>query len=190
MKSNSKMKLYDLVVVGLMAAVVFIVTMFLSVKIATPGGQTMIKLANAFILLAGVLLGGWRGGLAAGIGSMFFDLLDPVFAPEAWITFIRFFLMGLICGAIAWSGGVQGRKMGRNLTGAIAASVFSTVFYIGKGTLVMMFGGSAFVPALLGQLPNIASSVINLVVGVVLTAVLVQPMRKVLDAAQVYDKLA
>ena len=65
-KSKKKITLYDIVAVGLMAAVVFVVTMFLSIRIPTPTGTTMIKLANAFVLLCGLLLGPVRGGLAAG----------------------------------------------------------------------------------------------------------------------------
>ena len=94
MESKKKaFSLYDIVMIGLMAAVVFVVTMFLSIRIPTPTGTTMIKLANAFVLLCGLLLGPVRGGLAAGIGSMIFDLMTPEYAPEAWITFLRFFLM-------------------------------------------------------------------------------------------------
>ena len=96
MESKKKaFSLYDIVMIGLMAAVVFVVTMFLSIRIPTPTGTTMIKLANAFVLLCGLLLGPVRGGLAAGIGSMIFDLMTPEYAPEAWITFLRFFLMGM-----------------------------------------------------------------------------------------------
>ena len=39
---KSKITLYDIVAVGLMAAVVFVVTMFLSIRIPTPTGTTMI----------------------------------------------------------------------------------------------------------------------------------------------------
>ena len=70
MESKKKaFSLYDIVMIGLMAAVVFVVNMFLSIRIPTPTGTTMIKLANAFVLLCGLLLGPVRGGLAAGIGS-------------------------------------------------------------------------------------------------------------------------
>ena len=49
MESKKKaFTLYDIVMIGLMAAVVFVVTMFLSIRIPTPTGTTMIKLANAF----------------------------------------------------------------------------------------------------------------------------------------------
>lgn len=189
MKTKSKITLYDIIITGLMAAVVFVVTMFLSVPIPTPTGQTMLKLANAFILLAGILFGGWRGGLAAGIGSMLFDMSNPMYVSEAWITLIRFFLMGYLCGKISWAGGAQGRRAGQNLAAAIVASVFSVVFYIAKGVLTMMLGGSAFLPALIGQVPKMGSSVFNMVVGVVLTVVLAPMLRKALAAAHVYDHL-
>ena len=87
--NNKKISLYDMVAIGLMAAVVFVVTMFLSIRVPTPTGTVMIKLANAFILLSGLLLGSWRGGLAAGFGSMIFDLMTPEYVPEAWLTFVR-----------------------------------------------------------------------------------------------------
>ena len=65
MESKKKaFSLYDIVMIGLMAAVVFVVTMFLSIRIPTPTGTTMIKLANAFVLLCGLLLGPVRGGLS------------------------------------------------------------------------------------------------------------------------------
>lgn len=55
MESKKKaFSLYDIVMIGLMAAVVFVVTMFLSIRIPTPTGTTMIKLANAFVADAAV----------------------------------------------------------------------------------------------------------------------------------------
>lgn len=112
MESKKKaFSLYDIVMIGLMAAVVFVVTMFLSIRIPTPTGTTMIKLANAFVLLCGLLLGPVRGGLAAGIGSMIFDLMTPEYAPEAWITFLRFFLMAWLCGVIAYAGAAAAKNL-------------------------------------------------------------------------------
>lgn len=47
MESKKKaFSLYDIVMIGLMAAVVFVVTMFLSIRIPTPTGTTMIKLCK------------------------------------------------------------------------------------------------------------------------------------------------
>ena len=70
MENNKrKITLYDIVAVGLLAAFVFIATFFFKIKIPTPGGSTMVKLGNGICLLAGTLLGGWRGGLAAGMAA-------------------------------------------------------------------------------------------------------------------------
>lgn len=177
MEKNKKISLYDIVAVGLMAAVVFVVTMFLSIRIPTPTGTVMIKLANAFILLAGLLLGGWRGGLAAGLGSMFFDLMTPEYVPEAWITFIRFFLMADLCGAIAHWGGAHAKKWAQNLLACIVAAVFSSVFYAAKNILVLMFGGSAFVPAFTANIPKILTSVPNTLIAVVVAMALLPALQ-------------
>lgn len=105
--TNGKKKplfgLYDIVMVGVMAAIVFVLTYFVKIQIPTPTGPVMFKTANIFILLSGLLLGGVRGGLAAGIGSMIYDLLDPAYVTESWVTFIRFFLVAFICGVIAYA---------------------------------------------------------------------------------------
>lgn len=71
---NSRFTLYRIVIIGLMAAMVFVCTMFLGIRIPTPTGTTQLKTANAICLLTGLLFGGWTGGLAAGIGSALFDL--------------------------------------------------------------------------------------------------------------------
>lgn len=181
MQAKRKITLYDLVFTALMAAIVFVVTSSLSLRIPTPTGMTMIKLANAFLLLSGILL----GGLAAGLGSMFFDLTAPEFAAEAWITFIRFFLMGWLCGKIAWSHGANGRSAKRNLAACVAASVFSTAFYVAKGTLVLRLAGSALVPALIGQVANLATSLVNSILGIVLALVLAPVLRRAIHAAGV-----
>ena len=79
-----------MVIVGVMAAIVFVLTYFVKIQVPTPTGPVMFKAANIFILLSGLLFGGVRGGLAAGIGSMIYDLLDPAYISESPVTFIRF----------------------------------------------------------------------------------------------------
>lgn len=177
---KSKISLYDIVIIALMAAVVFVVTMFLSIRIPTPTGTTMIKLANAFVLLCGLLLGGWRGGLAAGIGSMLFDLTTPEYVPEAWLTFIRFFLMAFIAGQIAHAAGANAKKFSRNLVACIVAAVFSSVFYMVKGIAALMLGGSALAPAFVSNLPKLLTSPPNTVIAVVVAMALLPALQKAL----------
>lgn len=178
---NKKITLYDMVMIGLMAAVVLVVTAYLSIRIPTPTGTTMIKLANAFILLSGLLLGGWRGGLAAGFGSMVFDLMTPEYVPEAWLTFIRFFLMAFIAGQIAYAGGAMARKFSRNLIACVVAAVFSSVFYMLKNVVVLMIGGSAFVPAFIANVPKLLTSPPNIIIAVAVALALLPALQKAIS---------
>lgn len=100
MKQSKQWNVQKIVLIGMLAAFIFISTRFLSIPIMTPAGKTMLKTANALCLLFGILFGGVSGGLAAGIGSALFDLTDPMYAPTAWITFIKFFLMAFVCGKL------------------------------------------------------------------------------------------
>lgn len=189
MNPNKKITLYDIVGVGFMAAVVFVCTMFLSIRIPTPTGTTMIKLANAFVLLSGLLLGVWRGGLAAGFGSMFFDLMTPEYVPEAWITFLRFFLMAYICGVIAHWGGAMARKHMRNFAACTIAAVFSSVFYAAKSILTLMFGGSAFMPAVVASIPKLLTSVPNTAIAVVVAMALLPALQNAFAATTFGQRL-
>ncbi len=186
---SRKISTGDMVFVGIMAAIVFVTTRFLSIQIPTPTGKTMIKVANAFCILSGILFGGWRGGLAAGLGSMLFDLTDPAYAPEAWLTFIRFFLMGGIAGRIAWAGGANGLRHTRNLAASILAALFSTAFYIANSTLTMVLSGSGLKAALIGQSTKIVSSSVNVVLAVVICMALTPVLRRALTGMPLYAKM-
>lgn len=180
---KSKFSLYDLVLIGLMAAVVFVVTMFLSIRIPTPTGTVMIKLANAFVLLCGLLLGPVRGGLAAGFGSMIFDLMTPEYIPEAWLTFIRFFLMAYLCGLIAHWAGARAKKFNRNLAATIGAALFSTVFYVVQNVIFLLIGGSALAPAFVANIPKFLTSPPNTIIAVVLSLALLPALQKAMEQA-------
>lgn len=93
----------QLTAVGAMAAVVFVVTLF-----RIPLGQSKVSPANAFCLLAGLLLGPVPGGLASGIGSALYDALlggyDPI---QVIITLVSKFMMAWVCGTVFGKGREQ-----------------------------------------------------------------------------------
>ena len=93
-------KTHQIVLIGLMAAIVFVSTAFIHIPIPTPTGTTMLKTGNIFCLLAALLLGKLNGGLAAGIGSMFYDLLNPLYISSAPFTLVFFFTMAYIAGTL------------------------------------------------------------------------------------------
>ena len=126
MKKN---KSRELAYIGLMAALVFVTTNFISIKIPVGGGQTQIHVGNAMCILSGLLFGPVAGGLAPGIGSMFVDLLNPAWAPEFWITFIMKFAMGFMAGLISHMGKQSNVK---NIVAAIIGAVSYVICYLTK----------------------------------------------------------
>ncbi len=91
-----------LCVTAMMVAIVFVGN-YLRVKIPVSlGGTTSFTLANILCALAGILLGPWWGGLAAGLGSAIYDMLDPEYIIEAPITFLTKGMYGLMAGLILY----------------------------------------------------------------------------------------
>lgn len=100
MKTNSTvMKIAQ---TALFAALCYVIFTYLQIKIPMPGGDaTSIHLGNAFCVLAALLLGGWYGGLAGGIGMGIADVMDPIYITGAPKTFILKLCIGLITGLVA-----------------------------------------------------------------------------------------
>lgn len=186
---NSRFTLYRIVIIGLMAAMVFVCTMFLGIRIPTPTGTTQLKTANAICLLTGLLFGGWTGGLAAGIGSALFDLTYPEWAAGAWLTFIFFFAMGAICGGIAHAGGAAGKNKARNWVAAICGAVGYWLLYIGKSIVVLCLGGSVFSAAFIANVPKMLTGGINAVFAIVVSNLLAALLRPKLESAGIYEAL-
>lgn len=181
--------LYGMVFCALMAAMVFVTTSFLKITIPTPAGPTMVKLGNAVCLLAGLLFGGLYGGLAAGIGSMLFDLSDPMFVSSAPFTLVFFFVMGAVCGSIAHAGGAGGLKTGRNILAASAGAMSYFVLNIGKSIVMLMLAGSAFWPAVISNSTKMVTSLINAVIAVVISVLIAMPLNSALKRSGLYDKI-
>lgn len=127
----------DLVMIGLMAALVFIFSKF-RIDIPSPLGKTGIHFGNIMCLLGGMLFGALPGGLAAGIGSALLDLTDPVYAPEFWITFLTKFAMGYVAGLLGHSARLQANRFLPWLAG-ICGSVTYVALYGLKNILMGHF---------------------------------------------------
>ncbi|HHT43591.1 MAG TPA: ECF transporter S component [Firmicutes bacterium] len=99
MKNSKVLKLAQ---TALFAALCYASFTFIQIKIPVPGGgATSLHIGNAFCVLAALLLGGWRGGLAGAIGMSIADLLDPVYILSAPKTFVMKLCIGLIAGFTA-----------------------------------------------------------------------------------------
>ena len=193
------LNIYDFAVVGLMAAVVFVTTYFFRIEIPTPTGTTMLKVANIFCILSGLLFGGLRGGLSAGIGSFFFDLTNPRFVASAPTTLLNFFLMAYICGTIANHNltkitvkdnldvDIQKREPSilRTITAATIGSLSYIALYFAKSVINLMLAGSIFSAATVAVMPKMVASIINGVIAIIFASLIAPPLRKALKKAKI-----
>lgn len=88
-----------LALLAMMTALVFVSNYLRITMPINIGGNTSFTLANIMCCLSGLLLGP-IGGLASGLGSALFDLTDPRFVSECWLTFLTKGAMGLFAGLV------------------------------------------------------------------------------------------
>lgn len=175
-----KFSVRDLCEIGVLAALVFVSTYFLKIgPIPTPAGATMLKTGNAVCLLGGILFGKTKGGLAAGIGSMLFDLTDPVFAPSAPFTFVFFFLMAFVCGAIANQNG-KAPTPKRHLLAAASGSLLYLLLTLSKSFITLLLAGSEAAAALSACGTKLLTSGVNAVFAVAVAVLLAPIFEKAL----------
>ena len=186
---GKKFTIYDMVVVGVMAAVVFVGTAFIKIDIPTPAGPVMLKLANAFVLLAGMLFGGLRGGLAAGIGSALYDVITPAYITDAPLTLIRFFLMAAICGWICCAARRKGPRVLWNVIGTSAGALFSLAFYFVQSLIKQLIQLQPLDVAVVNILPKMGTSAINTVIAVVVACLIAPLCAAGLHRAGFYQRL-
>ncbi|MDD3428759.1 MAG: ECF transporter S component [Oscillospiraceae bacterium] len=189
MKQNKKFSVYDLCVIGLMAALVFVATNF-RIKIPVGGDSTMLHLGNVMCLLSGLLFGGLPGGLAAGFGSAIFDLTSE-FASEAWITFINKFAMGFVAGAVAHCSKklLPGQKA-NTILGAVLGSVTYVILYVTKTIFTQRFLYGAEWPVVFTVAGTKGLvSFVNGLIAVVASLLLVFALRPALQKAGLFEKL-
>ena len=166
-EKRSKITTYDMVAIAIMAAFVFVATYFFKIDLPALGGKVSIKLGNGICILAAILLGGWRGALAAAIGCTMFDLLDPVFAPEAWITFIRYFIIAGFCSMNSHGNGAQGA----GLVVTTIGGAYSYSLNISAARSIIAVGHVCKMQ-IIACTTNITASLINATAGVIVALVM------------------
>lgn len=131
MKSYNTFTTKKVVLAALLAALTVVGS---AIRITLPleiAGTTSFHLGNIMCALSGILMGPWLGGLAAGIGSAIYDMLNPLYISEAWITFLTKGAYGLAAGLVAWSG-KKSWGYGKATIAAVAGAVTYAVLYLSK----------------------------------------------------------
>jgi uncharacterized membrane protein len=162
MRSNKT--LMRLVAAALFAAIIMVVTL---IKIPVPitTGAYM-NPGDSMIYTCAWLIGGVYAGAAAGIGSMFADLIlgSVLYAPA---TFIIKFLMGLVCALLF-------KKLHDNTWSILTVSSI--------GAIIMVLGYGAYEWAMFGGTVAVASLPFNLIQavgGVIISLPVITALKKV-----------
>lgn len=199
-----KFTTYDIVAVGFMTAIVFVLTYFIKIPIPTPAGDTMLKVANAFCLLGAILFGGVKGGLAAGLGSMLYDLTDPRFISSAPTTFLFFFFMAFVCGTIAnYKIDAENPLTQKRVIISAGCGAFTYfALYITKSVISQIVAARGLTEdlvtggffeqaqvAIIACVPKMITSGTNAIIAVVVTSLIALPIKSQISKISMYNKI-
>ncbi len=185
-------KVYKIALVGLFAALSYVVFTFLQIKISLPGGDaTSIHLGNAVCVLGALLLGGLYGGLGGAIGMTIGDLFDPVYVVYAPKTFVLKLCIGLITGLVAHKLGHISKETDNKkvlcwiIAAAVAGLLFNVIFdpIVGYFYKLIIIGKPA---AELTLAWNVAATSINAVTSTIVSVAVYMALRPALKKAGLF----
>ena len=178
---KQKLTTKQIVLAGVLAALTAVSS---ALRITLPleiAGTTSFHLGNILCALCGILLGPWLGGFAAGLGSAIYDMFNPLYISECWITFLMKFAYGLAAGLVIRIGKPDFGYV-KALVATVAGAVTYAIVYLAKsyfysGLLVHGLEPAASLATVIGKLP---ATCFNAVVAIVITPVLAIAIRKAL----------
>lgn len=154
-------------------------------------GTTSFHLGNILCALSGILLGPWFGGLAAGLGSAIYDMMNPLYISECWITFITKGLYGVVAGLIAGRGGKawradNGASYARLYLATISGALTYAVLYLSKGFFYdgLLLSGLTPQAAMINVVAKLPATTFNAVVAVICAPLLAIAISKALEKAR------
>ncbi|MGN0980222.1 MAG: ECF transporter S component [Candidatus Avoscillospira sp.] len=180
---NQKFSTKKIVLTALLAALVVVGS---ALRITLPldiAGTTSFHLGNIMCALSGLLLGPWWGGLAAGLGSAIYDMTNPLYISEAWITFLFKGAYGLMAGLVVFIGHKGQRTYVRDLLGTLAGAVTYAVLYLAKSFFYngLLVAGLEVGPALATVVGKLPATIFNAVVALIFAPILSIAIRKALE---------
>lgn len=139
MHSSNKINLQNLVLIGVLSALVFVLsTISFPVQIM-PDANTRIHFGNIMCLVSGVLFGPLVGALSSGIGSMLYDFTNPLYISEFWITFLTKASMGFVAGWLAFYPLKNWKAVPRALVAGLGGQATYILLYLIKTFLMQKY---------------------------------------------------
>ncbi|MBR3019402.1 MAG: ECF transporter S component [Clostridia bacterium] len=172
MKNQDK-RVLNTVLVGALAAMVYVVTLF-----RFPLLGSKVHFANAVCLLAGLLLGPVPGGIAAGLGSALYDLtMYNEGIVNLLITFVSKFAMAWVCGMLA--GKTEEKPLPKIIIACVLGALTYVALYMLKTGVYGFIAGNIWAP-IVSKFP---ASIINAAVAMVAAPIFYHALRPALKAA-------
>ncbi len=170
-----------LVLAAMLAA---LTTVGSAIRITMPlsiAGTTSFHLGNVMCALSGLMLGPWLGALAAGLGSALYDMFNPLYISEAWITFLTKAAYGLLPGLVMMIG--QKKPYWKTVLAAASGAVAYGILYLAKGYYYdgIFWHGLTSDAAFLSILPKVPATIFNGAVAVIFAPVLYKAIQKALE---------
>ena len=167
-----------------MTALVYVATL-----IAFPLLGSKVRLANSVSLLGALLLGATPGGLAAGLGSLIYDI-QTGYGAEGIITFVSKFAMAWVCGAVAFSGEHKADDHRRNVLACTAGAWTYVALYMLKTYIFQRFVYGYPIDAVWATAASkFPASAINAVAAMVIAPVLYTALRPALKSTGQLDTM-
>ena len=137
MTRSDRFSTKQIVLVALLAALTCVGS---SLRIKVPAdvvGTSAFHLGNILCALSGILLGPWLGGLAAGLGSAIYDMLDPLYIKDCWLTFLMKGSYGLVVGLVIGWLAEKGYTLlhGKQGKGKVAILIVAILVGVALGTI-------------------------------------------------------
>ena len=170
---------------GLMAALTVVGS---GLRIVIPvdiGGNTAFHLGNIMCALSGILLGPWLGGTAAGLGSAIYDMLNPAYFDEAWITFLTKGAYGVVTGLVIRFGKKEW-GYGKSILATVAGAVTYAILYLAKSFLKnIIVSGVTAEAAFLALGLKLPATIFNAAVAILFAPILAVAIQKALKQSHI-----
>ena len=173
-----------IVYVALLAALVYVATM-----IEFPLLGSKVRLANSVSLLGGLLLPPMFAGLAAGFGSMLYDIQHG-YGLECLITFVSKFLMVFVAGKLPFSAQRRAENRRWNVFACTVGAWTYVALYMLKTFIFQRFVYGFPLDAVWAtMLSKFPASAINAVAAMIITPLLYEALRPALKSSGQLDAM-
>ena len=143
-------------------------------------GTTSFHLGNIMCALSGILLGPGLGGLAAGMGSAMYDMFNPAYIDEAWLTFLMKGVYGFASGMVIRISRKEPAYLNSTLAALAGAFCYAALYLIKSYYKAIWIQGVAANAAWIVVVDKLPATIFNGAVAVIFAPVLAITISKAL----------